>query len=97
MLRTTSTVSSRHYHIIAGNANGVPYSESKFEDYDESIDKLTTLSVTLFGHLFPDDKISFERFISVTEHGEGQAIMVGTPHLCICWWPCERCQPIVSN
>lgn len=88
----------RHFHIIAGNSQGAPYADARYDNYEESIDKVTSLSVGLFGHLFEgDEALTIEKFIDATEHGEGQAIMVGTPRLCICWWPCDECKPLVSN
>lgn len=90
--------SDKHYHIIAGTVNGVCYSEGRIENYADSIDKLTTLSMGMFGHLFEGEEgISFDRFVRETEGGSGKAIMVGVSNLCFCWFPCYDCDPIVSN
>lgn len=84
--------------MIAGSSSGVPYIDARFDNYQDSMEKITKISTGLFGHLFKgDEALSLEKFKEATEDGEGGAIMVGTPHLAMCWWPCVKCEPLVSN
>lgn len=88
----------RHYHLIAAAQGGPPFAQAEFETYEESIRKFTIMSTELFGHLFDgEDKITLERVMEETEFGEGKPIVVGTPRLCLYWFPCEKCEPLVSN
>lgn len=71
---------------------GHTYSETRYDNYEDSVHNLTALSTTMFGHLFEnEEKITIEGVLRATRNGEGEAIMVGTPHLCLCWMPCTDC------
>lgn len=87
-----------HYHLVAGMVSGVAYAESRIDSYDESIDKFMGLTDELFSHLFTEEhNLTRERLVEEIERKDGKPIMVGTPLLCLVWFPCEECVNLVSN
>lgn len=83
---------------MAGGSSGPVYSESKYIEYEDSIQDLTSLSTKMFGHLFSGkESLTLERFMNETGNGYGNPIMVGTSKLCLFWFACEHCEPLTAN
>lgn len=80
-----------HYHVCTGPQGGIPLSNIRFEEYEDSLHTFMSLANSMFRELRGSDyDLSLAQAFEATDYGNSRGAYVGPPSLTIYWLRCDE-------